>query len=100
MRKTMLFLILLLAMFLAACSNGELGEADAKACDMYSETVEASDNGTISDEEMLQELEDAWNVAEDEQLQDSLDDLLIYFEDGQGDLQDSVNNIKTICSLD
>ena len=98
MTKLISILILVVAI-LSACGS-DLSEGDQEACNIYESTVEESQEGTITDDEMLSELEEAWNVAESERLQDLLDDLLIYFEDGEGDLQGTVNSIKVYCSID
>ena len=98
MRK---FIILLLSIaILSACSGKDLSKGDSKACEIYETTVELAGDNEITDDEMLDELEEAWYVAESDRLQDLLDDLLIYFEEGDGDLQKTVNSIKVYCSLD
>lgn len=95
------FIILLLSIaILSACNGKDLSEGDSKACEIYETTVELAVNNEITDDEMLDELEEAWYVAESDRLQDLLDDLLIYFEEGDGDLQKTVNSIKVYCSLD
>lgn len=97
MKKIVTLFILTLMVLISACG---VDEADEEACDLYSATVESADNGTISDEEMLEQLEEAYFLAESEPLINHLDDLLLYFEEGQGDLQDSINGIKVSCGLD
>lgn len=97
--KNLISILILVVAILSACGS-DLSKGDQEACNIYESTVEESQEGTITDDEMLSELEEAWNVAESERLQDLLDDLLIYFEEGEGDLQGTVNSIKVYCSID
>lgn len=97
--KKVIFALMFFVLILSACGN-DLSERDQEACDLYESIVESAEKDEISDDEMLDELEEAWNIAESDDLQDLLDDLLIYFEDGQGNSSDIVKSIKLHCSID
>lgn len=99
MNKYISLLLLLSVVLLSACSSN-LSDGDKEACNTYQETVESAQNDEITDDEMLDKLDKAWNEAESDKLQDSLDDMLIYFEEGEGDLRKLSNSIKVHCSIE
>lgn len=98
--KKIIFMSMFALLILTACGGEDLSEGDTKACESYQETVQQANDGEISDEEMLAQLEEAFFMAESDRLQDLLDDLLIYFEEGEGELQDTVNSIRVWCNLE
>lgn len=99
MKKFISSLFLLSALLLSACGS-DLSDGDKEACDIYEETIESAQDDSITDDEMLEQLEGAWGKAESDKLQDSLDDMLIYFEEGEGDLRKLSNSIKVHCSIE
>lgn len=104
MRKLSLIFSALLLSVLVACGDStkesKNDSIDQEACDLYETTVESADDGTITDDEMLADLDETYHLAQSEELQDLLDDLLIYFEEGDGNLQIIVDDIEASCSLD
>jgi len=86
-------------------SDGDqpVSEGDIEACDIYDSTVDSAENVVITEEEEFDNLEEAFYLAESNELVDLIDDLLIYFEEDEDygiDLQDTTNNIRSFCALD
>lgn len=85
----------------ASCSgDGPQHDADADACDTFATLLDDIESGDVSDADGVERIEAAWEQADSDRLDDLLDDLLIYFEDGRGNLDDTVSSIEDWCGLD
>src|SRR5699024_2830123 len=104
---SIIFLIIVSLFIISACSSDSTkeltSEGDLEACEIYEATVAAATDESITDDKMLEELEEAYFAAENDELVDLIDDLLIYLEeDGDYgiDLQQTVDKIRSFCLLD